>query len=110
MSDTIRKQRTPRGNIAFAFALGLIAWVAWMAREAVLMLYVAALFATVLMPVVRSIERLRIRRWRPGKGSVGLVHAAGGGSFVCRLRFPRHSARLRTISNNSAFNQQTFRR
>lgn len=67
MSETIRKQRTPRSNIVFAFALALAAYVVWLAREAVLLLYVSALFAVVLMPVVRAVERIRIRRWSPRK-------------------------------------------
>jgi len=61
--------RTPRANIVFVFALALAAYAAWLLREALLLLYVSALFAVVLMPVVRAIERLRIHGWQPQKGA-----------------------------------------
>lgn len=69
MTDATRKVRTPRSNIAFAFALALAAWIAWLAHDAILLLYVSALFAVVLMPVVRAVERWRIGRWRPKKAA-----------------------------------------
>jgi predicted PurR-regulated permease PerM len=52
----------------FAFAVLLALAVAWQVREVLMLLYVSALFATVLTPVVRSTGRLRIGRWRPFKG------------------------------------------
>ncbi len=85
MSETIRKLRTPRSNIVFAFCLALAGYLVWLAREAVLLLYVSALFAVVLMPVVRAVEKLHIGRWRPKKAAsvvfMLLVLAAGFAGF-----------------------------
>ena len=60
--------RTLRSDIVFALALLLALAVAWQVREVLMLLYVSALFATVLTPVVKSTGRLRIGRWRPFKG------------------------------------------
>jgi predicted PurR-regulated permease PerM len=68
MIQTTRKTRTPRTNILFAFVLALACYLAWLLRDELVLLYVSALFAVVLMPVVRAVERLRIGRWRPTKG------------------------------------------
>jgi predicted PurR-regulated permease PerM len=61
-------QRTLRSDIVFAFALVLACAVAWLVRDVLMLLYVSALFATVLTPVVRFTSRLHIGRWRPFKG------------------------------------------
>jgi len=61
--------RTLRGDIVFAFALALALALAWMVREVLMMLYVSALFAVVLTPVVKFTGRMRIGRWRPFKGT-----------------------------------------
>src|ERR1700677_18734 len=60
--------RTLRSDIVFAFALVLACALAWLVRDVLMLLYVSALFAAVLTPVVRSTGRLRIGRWRPFKG------------------------------------------
>jgi len=60
--------RTLRSDIVFALAILLALAVAWQVREVLMLLYVSALFAAVLTPVVRSTGRLRIGRWRPFKG------------------------------------------
>jgi predicted PurR-regulated permease PerM len=61
-------KRSLRGDIVFAFALVLACAVAWLVRDVLMLLYVSALFATVLTPVVRFTSRLHIGRWRPFKG------------------------------------------
>jgi predicted PurR-regulated permease PerM len=68
MITTPGKPRTLRSDIVFAFALVLACAVAWLVREVLMLLYVSALFAAVLTPIVRSTGRLRIGRWRPFKG------------------------------------------
>jgi predicted PurR-regulated permease PerM len=68
MTPLSSKTRSLRSDIVFAFALALACAVAWLVREVLMLLYVSALFATVLTPVVRSTGRLRIGRWRPFKG------------------------------------------
>jgi predicted PurR-regulated permease PerM len=61
--------RNLRRDIIFAFALGLACYIAWQIRDVLVMLYVSALFAVVLTPMVRFTSQLRIRRWQPFKGS-----------------------------------------
>jgi predicted PurR-regulated permease PerM len=54
-----------RGHIVFAFALALAIYLAWMLRGFLVLIYVAALFAVILTPVVRATSRLHIGRWHP---------------------------------------------
>lgn len=56
-----------RGDIVFTFALALGLYVAWLVRDVLALMYVSALFAVVLAPVVRGIMRLRIGKWQPGR-------------------------------------------
>jgi len=64
--------RITRGNIVFAFALALALYLAWLVRDVLVLLYVSALFAVVLSPVVRATANLRVGRWRPFRGSVAI--------------------------------------
>jgi predicted PurR-regulated permease PerM len=66
LSDT---PRTLRSDIVFAFALALACYLAWLIRDALVLLYVSALFAVVLNPVVRITSRLHIGKWQPFKRS-----------------------------------------
>jgi predicted PurR-regulated permease PerM len=61
-----------RGNIIFAFALAFAIYVVWLLRNALVLLYVSALFAVVLTPVVRATSRLRIGRWHPFHGATAI--------------------------------------
>jgi predicted PurR-regulated permease PerM len=60
--------RTLRSDIVFAFALALACALAWLVRDVLMLLYVSALFATVLTPIVRATGRVRIGKWRPFRG------------------------------------------
>ncbi|MDR3728003.1 MAG: AI-2E family transporter [Terracidiphilus sp.] len=73
MSQFTVTNRDLRRDIVFAFALALACYVAWLIRDVLVMLYVSALFAVVLSPVVNSTAQLRIGRWQPFKGSAVLV-------------------------------------
>jgi predicted PurR-regulated permease PerM len=68
MPSSSGKPRSLRSDIVFAFALVLACAVAWLVRDVLMLLYVSALLAVVLTPVVHSTGRLRIGRWRPFKG------------------------------------------
>ena len=72
-----RETRAVRGHILFFFAVLLALALSWKLRDVVELVYVSALFAVVLMPVVQAIMRLKIRGWSPGRGEavVGLVFA-----------------------------------
>jgi predicted PurR-regulated permease PerM len=69
MAELGETPRSLRSDIVFTFALGLACYVAWLVREVLVLLYVSALFAVVLSPVVGFTARLRIGRWRPFRGS-----------------------------------------
>jgi predicted PurR-regulated permease PerM len=62
------RTRSARGNVIFAFAIALALATAYLMREILLLLYVSALFAVVLSPVIRSITRISIGKWHPGRG------------------------------------------
>ncbi len=69
MTQLSGNARTLRGDIVFAFAIALALAVAWLVREVLMMVYVSALFAVVLTPVVKFTGRMHIGRWRPFKGT-----------------------------------------
>jgi predicted PurR-regulated permease PerM len=78
------KSRTARSSILFAFGVALALYTAWHVREELVLIYVSALFAVVLMPVVRGITQLRIGKWSPGRGVAILVLllVAGGAAAL----------------------------
>jgi predicted PurR-regulated permease PerM len=83
--------RSFRSDILFAFALALACYVAWLIRDVLVLLYVSALFAVVLSPVVRLTSRLAIGRWQPFKGSAVfllLLVAAGAVTAFGFLALP----------------------
>jgi predicted PurR-regulated permease PerM len=57
-----------RREIVFAFLLALGCYLAWLVRDVLLLLYVSALFAVVLSPLVRGTAQFHIGRWQPFKG------------------------------------------
>ncbi len=59
------------------FALALSCYVAWLAREVLVLLYVSGLFAVVFTPVVRAVGRVRIGSRRPFRGIAILVLLGG---------------------------------
>ncbi len=79
----IRSQFT-RGNIVFAFAIALAFFLAYVMRNILLLLYVSALAAVVLSPVIRGIMALRIKGWHPNRGLaiVLLLAAIAGGATL----------------------------
>ena len=87
----IGSQRSVRSNILFAFAVALACYLAWLLRHELLLLYVAALFAVVLKPVLAVIEAVRIGRFRPFRRIailVLLVLVVGGIVGFCFLAVP----------------------
>lgn len=62
-------QPSHRGDILFVFALAGAVWLAWLVRDVLVLLYISALFAVVLSPIVRYVGQISIGRWRPFKGS-----------------------------------------
>jgi predicted PurR-regulated permease PerM len=80
MTPPSREPHTHRGDILFAFVLGAACYLLWLLRDVLLLLYVSALFAVVLTPVVRATGHLRIGRWQPlhGRAVLFLVLAIAG--------------------------------
>ncbi|MGC1424484.1 MAG: AI-2E family transporter [Terracidiphilus sp.] len=65
--------RDLRGDIAFAFGLAVACYVAWQLRAVLLLLYVSALAAVVLTPLVRATSHFRVGGWQPFKGRAILI-------------------------------------
>ncbi len=63
----------PRGIVLFAFGVALGLYFAWLLHEVLVVIYVSALFAVVLMPLVRAVMKLHIGRWHPGRGMAVLL-------------------------------------
>jgi predicted PurR-regulated permease PerM len=57
-------QNAVRSQILFAFGIVLAVALAWRLRDVLLLIYVSALFAVVLMPVVSAIMRFELRGGR----------------------------------------------
>jgi len=65
MTISVSSSRSLRSDIAFAFAIALALYLAWVVRHVLVLLYVSALFAVVLQPLVQFIANLRIGRFQP---------------------------------------------
>jgi len=79
--------RNLRRDIAFAFVLALACYVAWLVREVLVLLYVSALFAVMLGPLVRSTSRLHIGRWHPFKGTAIFFLLFGAAAAITAFGF-----------------------
>jgi predicted PurR-regulated permease PerM len=91
MNQAEGRGRDLRGDIAFAFALAVVCYLAWQLRAVLLLLYVSALAAVVLAPVVRATSRFRVGRRQPFKGRAILIlilTVAGGLTAFGFLAFP----------------------
>ena len=66
-----------RSNILFAFFIAVVLYAAWQVRSALLLIYVSALFAVILSPIIAHIQRIRIGKWRPGRGAAIVIFFVG---------------------------------
>jgi predicted PurR-regulated permease PerM len=73
MNQAAQSKQSVRGHIVFFFAVALALYVAWLMRGMLALLYVSALFAVVLSPIVRATSRIRIGRRKPFQGSMAIV-------------------------------------
>lgn len=103
MAQNPQNSHTHRGDIIFVFALALAAYLAWLLRDVLILLYVSALFAVVLSPIVRATGRLHIGRWRPFQGSAAILFlllvAAGALTTFGFLAFPPVIRDLQSFSS-----------
>jgi predicted PurR-regulated permease PerM len=67
------------------FATVLLLCVAYLARQALLVIYVSAVFAVVLSPAVNRVHRLGIWRWHPSRGAAILLFCFGIAVVVALL-------------------------
>lgn len=82
------KPMGPRGIVLFAFGVALALYFAWLLHDVLVVIYVSALFAVVLMPLVRAVMKLRIGRWHPGRGmAVFLILVLTVGSLTAFFVF-----------------------
>jgi predicted PurR-regulated permease PerM len=65
MTTSIRSSRSLRSDITYAFGIALALYLAWVVRKVLVLLYVSALFAVVLQPLVQLIGSLRVGRFQP---------------------------------------------
>ncbi|HEX3986857.1 MAG TPA: AI-2E family transporter [Acidobacteriaceae bacterium] len=75
------KPTGPRATVLFAFGVAIALYLAYLLHDVLVVIYVSALFAVVLMPLVRTIMKLHIGKWHPGRGIailILLVLAVGG--------------------------------
>ena len=73
MANPSGNARSHRGDIVFVFALAALVYLAWLVRDVLVLLYVSALFAVVLNPVVHSVGRIQVAGRRIFKGWALLV-------------------------------------
>jgi predicted PurR-regulated permease PerM len=79
---------TVHANILFAFAIGLALFFAYEVRTILLLVYVSALFAVVLMPVIQGIMQLKFGKRSPGRGlSIFLLLLLVAGSATVFFAF-----------------------
>lgn len=74
-----------RPAILFFFGIGILLYICFVLRHALLLIYVSALLAVLLYPLVREIQKLRISRWHPGVGISVLLLFGGGLAIVLLL-------------------------
>ncbi|MBS1802297.1 MAG: AI-2E family transporter [Acidobacteria bacterium] len=80
-----------RADIVFAFALGVLCYLAFLLRHVLLLLFVSCLAGVVLAPIVRATSRFRIGNRRPFRGKailILLLAAAGALTAFGFLAFP----------------------
>src|ERR1700743_2995472 len=75
--------RNLRGDITFTFALATGLYLAWFVRDVLILIYISALFAVVLTPVVNGIMKLQIGKWQPGRAvAVVILFLAAAGCIT----------------------------
>jgi predicted PurR-regulated permease PerM len=87
MTGVALNARTLRSDIIFAFGLALACLVALQIRDVLMLLYVSALFAVVLSPIVQKVSEVHVRGWRPFKGSAILFLLVMAAAFMVAFGF-----------------------
>ena len=77
MSPVLHPIPNRRADILFTIAVIGGLYAAYVVRHMLLLIYVSALFAVVLSPLIQLIARIHIRKWRPGHGIALLILIVG---------------------------------
>jgi predicted PurR-regulated permease PerM len=91
-----------RSEILFAFAVAALLGAAYLARGPLVLIYVSALFAAMISPLVDRIHRMRIAGRHPSRGLIVLLIALLGFALAALtglLVLPRISADLQQLSS-----------
>jgi predicted PurR-regulated permease PerM len=75
-------RQTLRSNIVFTLCVLGALYLAYLTREVLFLLYVSALFAVVIMPILTFIMRVHIGKWQPGRAVAILVLFVLMGGFL----------------------------
>jgi predicted PurR-regulated permease PerM len=75
--DENRSRRIVRGHILFAFGILLALGLAWLLVKEIILIYVSALFAAVLMPIVNRIMKINFRGRSASKPAAIFLLVAG---------------------------------
>ena len=67
VAESLTERRAVRRHILFVFAVIIAIGVAWKLLHVIEIVYVSALFAVVLMPIVQTISRIKVGRWSPSR-------------------------------------------
>lgn len=70
---TATKPMDPRAIVLFSFGVAIALYLAYLLHDVLVVIYVSALFAVVLMPLVRGVMKLHIGKWSPGRGMAVLI-------------------------------------
>lgn len=84
-------------GVLLSFAIAILLVLAYVARHALLLIYVSCIFAVVLSPAVDWICKLRVRNWRPSRGFAVVLIAIASLAIVVLisfLAFPAVAAQL----------------
>jgi predicted PurR-regulated permease PerM len=100
--DTPERVGSLRADILFTLAVLALVAVAWQVRDVLLLIYVSALFAVVLSPVIRLILRIRIGTWRPGRGLAVILLLLGAAVLVAAFAVLALPPMLRDIHGFAA--------
>src|SRR3954471_19157117 len=66
-------ERNHRSDILFTIVVLLGVYAAYQVINVLLLVYVSALFAVVLAPAIGFVRRLKVGKWRPGRGAAVLI-------------------------------------
>ncbi|MEO6805139.1 MAG: AI-2E family transporter [Edaphobacter sp.] len=97
-----RSRAEVRGHILFAIAVLLLLALAWTLQKELLILYVSALFAVVLLPAVTHITQLNLRGYHPSRVVSILVLIVAVAGFIALFFTTGLPPVLRDLSNFSA--------